>query len=344
MNPHFWPDSFNVPKKTNEFGKRSWRSPSSLDDVKTEPSISRSEWTLLTKTKDSQRSYLLVVKDRNGKIIETTNPPEILLDGEVYLNNVSHAGVGKWKVTLDFPKEHSIIHVGFTVGEFRVERFRRIHWQLHELDRMGSNAYANKLRIRNDDKDTARVYLHLRDTQNFPIYQFHDFDLKLKVLKGDVKIEGPYSTLSGPYFTVKGKHAGQVKIEAWLDGQTFGSVIDMELMDTSRSPASAGECLAGLAKFINKPITPNAPLLEEYERLGESMVESYRLLVTPSDVELEENLLALSSSACVRISQLDDLRESVSYRLRQLNLKAHRTAQSKGNIHNMWNPHRSPQR
>lgn len=344
MNPHFWPDSFHVPQKTAQKEKSNnyWRAPANVELVTDEPSLARSQWKLLEKSTDSQRTYLLVIKDREGKIIDTENPPEILLQGEALLNQVTKSGKGKWKVVLDFPSDQSVVSVGFAIGEYRIERFRRLHWQSHQVDRMMSDAFANKIRIRSDGKDSARVFVHLRDTQNFPIYQFHDFELKIKVLSGKAKIKGPFSTLSGPYFVVRGTDPGKIKVEATIDGQTFGKPFEIELIKNSgRLPASnVNECINGLASKLKRETNPQASIEEEYEKFGEMLVDSFQLLITPSEMQLEENLNALSSPACTAIAQLDDLRESFSQQLRKIALKAHRTAQSKGNPHNMWNPQR----
>lgn len=346
MNPHFWPDSFQVPQQRSAAVQVAWRTPASAELITAEPSIARSEWKLLTKVTLAQRTYLLTIRDRDGKIIDTINPPEILLDGDVVLNSVSHAGVGKWQVKLDFPGEQAIVHVGFRIGEYQVDRFRRLHWQTHQLDRSLSAAYANKLRLRSDGKDKARIFVHLRDTQDFPIYQFHDYDLKLRVLSGHAGVEGPFSTVTGPYFLISSTQASKVKLEASIDGEVFGHLMHVEFIGKAqRSPASDGsQCVQALAKFLGKENVQNATMEEEYERLGEVMLDSFQSLITPSEMQLEENLQALSSPACTAIAKLDQLRESFSTRMRQVALKSHRTAQGKGNIHNMWNPHRTPQR
>ena len=210
---------------------------------------------------------------------------------------------------------------------------------------MLSAAFTNKVRLRSDGSDGARVYVHLRDPQNFPIYQFHDFELKLRILTGKVSVEGPFSSLTGPYFLVKGSEVGKVKMEAWIDGESFGQPVELEFVGrTGRVPASdTNECVKSLALFLGRDTIPKANVLEEYERLSEVMIDSFQMLITPSELQLEKNLQALSSVSCTSIAQLDHLRESFSTRLRQIALKAHRTAQSKGNIHNMWNPHRTPQ-
>ena len=222
MNPHFWPKSFQVPHETSQVESNRSRAPASVELVGAEPSIARSEWKLVSKA-ESQRTYLLTIKDREGKVIETVSSPEMLLEGDVLLNKIENAGIGKWKVTFDFPGDQSVIRVGFRIGEYRVDHFRRIHWQLSQVDRMLSAAFTNKVRLRSDGSDGARVYVHLRDPQNFPIYQFHDFELKLRILTGKVSVEGPFSSLTGPYFLVKGSEVGKVKMEAWIDGERLVS-------------------------------------------------------------------------------------------------------------------------
>lgn len=342
MNPHFWPDSFNVPQKTAQKTNYSWCAPANVELVTTEPSMARSQWKLIDKSVDSQRTYLLVIKDREGKLIITETPPEILLRGDALLNQVSRAGDGKWKVVLDFPNDQSVVDVGFSIGEYSIERFRRLNWQIHHVDRLMSQVFANKIRIRSDGKDSARIFVHLRDNQDFPIYQFHDFELKIKVLSGKAKIKGPYSTLSGPYFIVKGSDAGIIKLEATIDGLNFGKSFEVELIKKSgRLPASnLNECINGLAKLLKQEVDPKSSVEEEYEKLGEMLVDTFQLLITPTEMQLEENLKTLSSPACTAIAKLDDLRESYSARLRKIALKAHRTAQSKGNPTNMFNPQR----
>lgn len=340
MDPHFWPESFKVPSQRLKSPQGNRYPSSMVAPVDREPSIGRSEWKLVNKSVYAQRTYQLVIRDRDGKIIDTDTAPDIMLDGDALLTRVEKAGKAAWNVTLEFPKEQSITQLGFSIGEYRIDRFRRLHWQLHEVDVMMSAAYANKVRLRADGNDVARVFVQLKDVRNFPIYQVQDFDLKLQVMQGKVKIEGPYSTVSGPYFKVSGTQSGPVRIEAMLDGQRVGKSIELELTTSrGRRPASSteDECLKGLAHHLKREPIPNAPFEEEYNRLGEVLLDQFEIKITPSDLELEAGLDALSSAACTSVVVLDQAREDLSARLRQLAYKANRDAQMKGNPQGIWN-------
>lgn len=338
MDPNFWPESFNIPKRVSKTADQTDRSPAQVPfkHVTREPSMGRCEWKMTKKTGFSEREYELTLRDREGAIIDTDFPPEIILDGEVNVTKVHKRAPGRWRVMLDFQREQSIVHVGFALGDYRVEHFRRLHWQLHHLDMFQSRGLVNKLVVRVDGKDSARFYIHMRDSYDYPIYQAHDFALKVKVTQGHAKIEGPFETLSGPYFMVRPLREGEIHLQASIDGEKLGEPQILSSVKTTRVPASDAQmCLDGLAKFVGIE-REDHPADEEFRRIGVSLRESFSMLITPTEIQVQTYLKEISSPACVANVEFDQAREEVAEKIRRLSLRANRLAGSNRRPGSVW--------
>jgi len=293
--------------------------------VTVEPSLARTEWRMLPKKHDAQRDYLLTIRDREGKLISTDFPPEMIVDGEANLVEVSSAGPASWRVRLDFPREHSVVQIGFTLGEWRVERLRRLHWQLHRLDLMQSNVITNKARIRADGEDELRIYFLLRDSQEFPIYQHQDFDLRLKASSPHARIHGPHDSITGAYYRVVTSAAGKISFDAFVDGERLGRSFEVEAQARhSRTPAGSAtdDCLQGLATASGVARDQRAQPAVEYERLGGLLVAEFERIPLPSELEMNRVINQLSSPACTTVQAFDLSREVHGTRVRQLTLRS----------------------
>lgn len=338
MDPDFWPKRFKVPKQKGLAESHRTSAQVMSYYVEREPSLARSEWKTLPRERDGQRDYLLTIRDREGKLIATDFAPEIRLEGDAVLKEVLPRGPAMWLVRVDFPNEQAIVQVGFRLGEWRVENFRRVHWQLHKLDNSLSNVHANKTRIRGNGKEELRVYVLLRDWQNFPVFQYQDYDVKLNVQGGQVELKGPFSTVSGPYFTVRAKGTKPLLLSASVEGEVVGKPFEVEVITTQkRLPASqSSECLNGLAAKAGEPIQAGEEEAE-FQRLGEVLVDSFQMIVTPTESQLEEYLDVVSSPACTYVQSFDLYREALGSRLRRLAIQSYDRANSKGMPQTMWN-------
>ncbi len=333
MDPHFWPERFKVPRQSASSGGdgqafRSLARPSVL----AEPSPARTEWKTLPKQHDSQRDYLLTIRDREGKLIPTDFPPEIIVDGEANLVEVAPVGPAAWRVRVDFPRDQAIIQVGFTLGEWRVERLRRLHWQLHRLDVMQSSVHANKARIRADGEDELRVYFLLRDSQEFPIYQHQDFNLRLRST-GPAKIYGPHDSVTGAYFRVVTSVPGKLAFEAFVDGEPVGRPVEVEAQAQQRRvPASVAsdDCLRSLAEAVNGKWDPKATPEDEYLRLSDQLIADFERVVMPTELQMERTIERFSSPACTTVKAFDLHREYAGSRVRRLTWRSFRQSTHKG--------------
>jgi hypothetical protein len=338
MDPHFWPERFKVPLQKGKVENVGAPAQITTHYVEREPSIARSEWKALPKQRDGQRDYLFTIRDRNGKLIVTDFAPEIRLEGDALLKEVLPRGPGMWLVRVDFPNEQAIVQVDFRLGEWRVENFKRVHWQLHKLDSTISHVHANKTRIRGDGKEELRVYVLLRDWQNFPVFQYHDYDLKLTVKGGEVELQGPFSTYSGPYFTLKTKSSTPLTFSASIEGEVVGKPFQVQVVSArKRWPASfASDCLRGLSAKTGEPLRTGDQEVE-FQRQGEILLDSFQMIVTPTETQLEEYLDVVSSPDCTSVQDLDLYREDLGSRLRRLAIKSFDRANSKGFPQTMWN-------
>ncbi len=347
MHPHVWPKSFNVPQKTAKGPVDAFRRPAEAllpEKPAAPPSPKKSEWKLVEKSAFSVRTFLLTVKDEQGRPVPSREAPEILLDGAADLLDVLPGdSAHQWRVRLSFSNDQAVVHVGFRQHGHTFDRFQRVHWLRHEVDPFNSNVYANKPRVRADGKDAARIYLHLKDARNFPVYRTSDYDVRLQVVQGKARVEGPFSSTTGMYFVLIPLKAGKVSAQLLLDGEQLGKQVEVsaESAASGRLPASVpsdvNACLEGIAAKAHLDVDASAPLEQEFARLGAGLVDAYGLLVTPSESDTDEYLALLSSPACIALPVLDKPREDFAQQLRQASLRARRQAESKGTPRTIWN-------
>lgn len=54
----------------------------------------------------------LVLKDRKGRLVETPEPPEIVLDsGSMEIEKIEHMGTGNWQITLLYPRGNQLTYI-----------------------------------------------------------------------------------------------------------------------------------------------------------------------------------------------------------------------------------------
>ncbi len=128
------------------------------------PSLRASTWKLIQKSSFALRTYELILRDKNDRLMDSPLAPEILLEGEVNLKSIVRVKPATWHVKLEFLKEQNQIKLGLQVGGQRIEHFRQFQFQTQELDFEQSKIFSNKARVRADGKDTFRLQLDLKDT------------------------------------------------------------------------------------------------------------------------------------------------------------------------------------
>lgn len=53
----------------------------------------------------------LVLKDKNGKLVETPDGPEIVTDSQAEVSKLEHMGNGTWQVTLSYPRGNQLFYI-----------------------------------------------------------------------------------------------------------------------------------------------------------------------------------------------------------------------------------------
>jgi hypothetical protein len=318
-DPHFWPGTSHQLKRvpateiSNEVLAKA--------PVYTKPpSLSRSEWKLIRKESFSHRLYRLTVKDQDGNLMDSAVPPEMILEGEANLSWIKRVSPGAWDVKLELTTEQSVIKVGFVIGGQRVEHFKQIHFQIHEVDVLNSQSFTYKKRIRSDGEDALRIYVSIKDMRGYTIYSSEDFDLRVKTNRPFVKVEGPFSGHTGPYFKIRSKQATHLKYFVTLDGDrlTGDGEANFVLSDARRPAEENKGCLQDLAAMTDSAIPKDLTVVESYRFLVNQVLRRYEEKADLSPRNYERILDSFSSQTCTENRILDSARDEAGRLLRKL--------------------------
>ncbi len=324
-DPHFWPGSSHRIRRVPASVVPSVPAIAPIT-FKSAPSMAKSEWSLLSKESFSQREYKFVVRDDLGALLDSPVAPEMILDGDAALHSVVKLSPGTWKVKLEFTKDQSVVKVGFSLGGHRVGNFRQIQFNMHEIDVFASNSYAFKTRVRADGQDKLRIYVALRDLKAYTIYSFEDFDLKLHLSKKGAKVEGPFSTSSGPYFRVTSTRPGKVDYYLSVDGERMSGSGHVEFIDVAkRGPAAeVRDCLADLASLGGVKVPSNMSAEEAYSELAKTIMRRYEEKADITPESLNRTLESFSTEACTVNGIWDSARDEAGRALRVLHQRLSR--------------------
>ncbi len=324
-DPHFWPGSSHRIRRVPASSGLSTPVVAAVS-FKKSPSLAHSEWTLLKKDSFAQREYKLVVRDEQDQLMDSPVPPEIILEGEAVFHNVVKLAPATWKVKIEFVGDQSVVRVGFALGGYRIGGFRQIHFNLHEVDVFATHSYAFKTHVRADGKDKLRVYIELRDQKNYTIYSFDDFDMNLHLNAKNVKVEGPYSTSSGPYFQVSSVRPGKVDYYLTVDGERMSGSGHVEFIDaTKRGPAAeVRDCLADLASIGGVRVPQNLSAVEAYTELAKTIIRRYEEKADVTPESLNRTLESFSTTACTANGIWDGARDEAGRALRLLHQRLSR--------------------
>lgn len=69
----------------------------------------------------------LVLKDRKGGLVESSNPPELILEGMGSLSEMFYVGKGIWEFYVSYPEENQIFYLSVRSGGVHLERVFRFH-------------------------------------------------------------------------------------------------------------------------------------------------------------------------------------------------------------------------
>lgn len=274
-------------------------------------SLSASSWSLVTKKSFSQRVYRLVLRDEKFQLIDSSTLPNIIIDGDTKLSSVEKVSSGTWDVTLEFMTEQTVTSVGFVLGHQRIERFKQIHFQIHDIDVIASRARTYKERVRADGIDELRVSVEIKDSSGYNIFSFDDLDLKVLASRSSVKISGPFSGHEGPFFRLTSLQSGPVDFTVTLDGEAISGGGRAQFVDLdARRPAQQTDgCLGNLAKLAERKIPAQKTLLEAYSELVYEVLRRYEEKADASETGFHRVFSALSSESCTEQRILDDARE-----------------------------------
>lgn len=324
-DPHFWPGSSHRIRRVPSSAGLATPAAAPVY-FKKSPSISHSEWTLLKKESFAQREYKLVVRDEDGQLMDSPVLPEIILDGDAVFHDVAKLSPATWKVRIEFIGDQSVVRVGFALGGYRIGSFRQIHFNLHEIDVFATHSYAFKSRVRADGKDKLRVYVDLKDQKSYSIYSFEDFDLKLHHTSKHVKVAGPFSTSSGPYFQLTSLRPGKVDYYLTVDGERMSGSGHAEFLDANkRGPAAeVRDCLADMASLGGRKVPQDVSAVEAYSTLAKSIMRRYEEKADITPESLNRTLESFSTTACTANGIWDGARDEAGRALRLLHQRLSR--------------------
>lgn len=308
-NPYLWPGSQGLMRRVpaTQFQKKMPVPSLPLRDV----SFSASSWSLVKKKSFSQRVYRLILRDELGELIDSPAEPNIIIDGDTKLSSVERVSKGTWDVTLEFVTEQTITSVGFVLGNQRIERFRQIHFQIHDIDVIASRARTYKQRVRADGVDELRVSVEIKDSSGYNVFSFDDLDIKVLTSRSSVKISGPFSGHEGPYFRLTSLQSGPVDFTVTLDGEAIsgGGRAQFVTPDARRPAQQIDGCLENLAELAERKIPAQKTLLEAYSDLVSEVLRRYEEKADASETGFHRVFSALSSDSCTEQRILDDARE-----------------------------------
>lgn len=283
------------------------------------PSISLSEWSLLSKSSFASRQYKLVLKDHVGNLINSLNAPEIKIEGPAKLTGITKISPGTWNVKIEYLYDPAIVKIGLQLGSHRIDYFRQINYQLHELDFMESKTFTQKSRVRADGVDKLRVYINLKDKRGYSIFSTTDYKLQLSIDKSKVKVDGPFSASGGSYFDVSSKIAGPIRYTVEVDGKSLLGEGMARFVDYDRRSPAAEEknCLDELALVAGVKVPSSSPL-EAYQELAGRILAVFEETNDSSSERFQFVLDTLSSPSCTSNKIWDAAREEAGRELRQI--------------------------
>lgn len=289
------------------------------------PSLNLSEWSILQKSRFSTRDYKLVLRDQTGRLIDSHNAPELIIDGPAKLISLSKISLGTWKVSLEYLYDPAIVKLGLQLGKHRIDYFRQLQFQLHEIDFMQSKTFTQKSRIRADGEDKLRVHVNLRDKRGYNIFSTNDYKLDLIVDKLDAKVAGPFSAFGGPYFEISSKAPGAIRYSVEIDGETLrGEGVAEFVAFDRRSPAAENKnCLADLAQVAGMPI-PEAEALVSYQILVGRILAIFEEKQDSTSENFQQLLDVFSSPSCTSNRLWDGAREEAGRELRVIHRRISR--------------------
>jgi len=323
-HPDFW-KSYRVKKNTVEKTKIVFDQIEKDQDLPA-PSMSLSEWNLISKSGFASREYELIFRDQEGKLIDSKNAPEIKIEGPVKLIGLSKISEGSWKVTLEYLYDPAIVKIGFQLGPHRVDYFKQIQYQLHEIDYMESKSYTQKAKVRADGVDKLRVYVVMRDKKGYNIFSTTDFHVQLLVDKLNAKVTGPFSAAGGPYFEISSKVAGPIKYSVEVDGQALKGegVASFMSWNESRTPAAENKgCLENLALLAGIEV-PNSDPVSAYEALTDRILALFEEKHESHSESYQATLEAFSTTKCTSNKIWDAAREEAGRKLRVIRTRISR--------------------
>ncbi len=314
-HPDFW-TSRNIKKNTVEKTQIVFDQ-HNKDEKNPEPSLSLSEWTILTKSSFASRAYKLVLRDQTGKLIDTTNAPEINIEGPAKMIGLSKIAPATWKVKFEFFHDPALVKIGFQLGTHRIDYFRQIQYQLHDLDLMESKAYVQKTRVRADGVDKLRVHVLMKDKRGYNIFSTNDFQLQLMVDTLNAKVSGPFSAFGGPYFEISSTSPGPIKYSVEIDGESLrGEGVARFIPFDRRSPAAENKnCLEDLARVAGIVVPDLAPL-EAYRLLASRIIALFEEKQDTTSENYQSVLDTFSSQSCTSNRVWDAAREELGRELR----------------------------
>jgi hypothetical protein len=322
-HPDFW-NSRRVKKLSVEKTKIAFEA-IQIDHDLPAPSFALSEWTILTKSRFATREYRLVLRDQTGKLIDSHNPPELIIDGPAKLISLSKMSPATWKVSFEYFYDPAIVKLGLKLGTHRIEYFRQIQYQLHELDFMESKTYTQKTKVRADGVDKLRVHVTIRDKQGYNIFSTNDFQLNLLVDDINAKVAGPFSAFGGPYFEISSLTPGPIKYSVEIDGESLqGQGVAHFIAFDRRAPASEKRnCLTDLAQVAGIPVPETEPLLA-YQQLARRILAIFEENQDTSSERFQFVLDAFSSQSCTSNAIWDAAREEAGRELRVIHRRISR--------------------
>lgn len=322
-HPDFWKSS-RIKKNTVEKTKIVFE-PIQNDLGLQAPSFSLSEWTLSSKSSFASRDYRLVLRDQSGNLIDSNNAPEIKIDGPAKLMEIKKISSATWNVKLEYLYDPAIIKIGLQLGLHRLENFRQIHYQMHELDWMNSKSFTQKSRVRADGVDKLRVYVNLKDKRGYSIFSMTDYQLQISVDQLNAKVEGPFSSSGGSYFEISSKIAGPIKYSVEVDGEILrGEGVARFIVYDRRSPAAEQKnCLEDLALIAGIKVPQSGPL-EAYQTLADRILAVFEESQDSSSERFQFVLDSFSSERCTSNKIWDAAREEAGRELRQIHRRISR--------------------
>ena len=324
-DPHFWPGAAHRLRRVpaSEPLKAPLVKPVTLAHA---PSPIHSSWRLVQKGNFSQREYELIVRDEQQRLVDTPQAPDMILDGDVVLGQITKKAPATWLIRLEYTRDQAVVKVGWSLGGHRLEGFRQMQFNLHEVDVFSSHSFVFKSRVRADGQDHLRVYVDLKDAKGYSIYSFDDFDIKLQVSHKSALVTGPFSTSSGPYFRITSTVPLKSEYHIVVDGEPLTGSGEVSFIDsTVRGPAAEkGDCLADLASTVGRVVPKDLEAVEAYRDLVASILRRYEEKREHGPDDYQQTLQLFSSHACTANGIWDSARDEAGRALKLIHQRLSR--------------------